>query len=442
MKPVLTLLSVIALLSSVSYSQRQTVNLTFTAELNGAYLQLNSAKVINLNLGNEAMTYWPDTVLTMNINPGDLLLLIGYAFYEPVNVSETDQNRNQFELSQVYPNPVRESSTLSVHIPEAGYLEIIITDQLGRRIATSDRQLSAGNHLYRFTPGNTSLYFMTVRWKDLSRTLKVISQCSDAGSICNIEYMGDAGAEPQVKQSLHADFVFQESGILDSPSENTTYTFQFATNIPCPGIPTVSYGGQVYNTLQIFSQCWLKENLNLGTMIQGSEDMTDNDIFEKYCYNDDEINCNKYGGLYQWNEVMQYTTIEGSQGICPPGWHVPSDQDWNVLEGAVDSQVDIGDPEWDLSMTFRGFDAGINLKSTTEWYSNGDGTDIYGFSGLPGGYRETNNSFYNVTHQGYWYTSTMSGYPMKHGFYGNNDGVYRGGSLNKTGLSLRCIKDY
>ena len=75
-----------------------------------------------------------------------------------------------------------------------------------------------------------------------------------------------------------------QSGVLDSPEDNKSYTFQFATNIPCPGTPTVEYEGQIYNTIQIFSQCWLKENLNVGTMIQGGVGMSDNGLVEKYCY--------------------------------------------------------------------------------------------------------------------------------------------------------------
>jgi len=69
---------------------------------------------------------------------------------------------------------------------------------------------------------------------------------------------------PSLKQSqLKAGLVVQESGILDTPDYDTGYTFQFATNIPCPGTPTVTYEGQVNNTIQIFSQCWFKENLNV-----------------------------------------------------------------------------------------------------------------------------------------------------------------------------------
>ncbi|MEA3479507.1 MAG: FISUMP domain-containing protein [Bacteroidota bacterium] len=118
----------------------------------------------------------------------------------------------------------------------------------------------------------------------------------------------------------------------------------------CTGTPTVNYEGQVYNTVQIFNQCWLKENLNVGTMIQGTEEMTNNGIVEKYCYLNFTSYCEMYGGLYQWHEMMGYDTISGSQGICPTGWHIPSDEECKVLEGSTDSQFVIGDTEWDKVM--------------------------------------------------------------------------------------------
>ena len=81
--------------------------------------------------------------------------------------------------------------------------------------------------------------------------------------------------------------------------------------------------------------------------------MTDNGTMEKYCYNNEPDSCTKYGGLYQWDEMMQYTTQQGVQGICPPGWHLPTDEEWKVLEGAVDSQYGIGDPEWDIKVAMN-----------------------------------------------------------------------------------------
>ena len=76
---------------------------------------------------------------------------------------------------------------------------------------------------------------------------------------------------------------------------------------------------QIYNTVQIGSQCWMAENLNVGTMISGLDAMYNNGVIEKYCYNNDPLNCNIYGGLYQWNEMMHYSTQQGIQGICPAG---------------------------------------------------------------------------------------------------------------------------
>ncbi|MBK7175282.1 MAG: hypothetical protein IPH84_19155 [Bacteroidales bacterium] len=90
-----------------------------------------------------------------------------------------------------------------------------------------------------------------------------------------------------------------------------------------------SRDGKEYNTVLIDSQCWLAENLNIGTRINGSDNQTNNGVIQKYCMNDLESNCSIYGGLYQWDEMMNYTSSSsanpsGRQGICPEGWHIPS----------------------------------------------------------------------------------------------------------------------
>ncbi|MBK7631804.1 MAG: hypothetical protein IPJ23_14080 [Ignavibacteriales bacterium] len=82
----------------------------------------------------------------------------------------------------------------------------------------------------------------------------------------------------------------------------------------------IIYEGKTYGTVLIGTQCWMKENLNVGTMIQGNSNQSNNGVKEKYCYNNDTANCSIYGGLYQWNEAMQYVTTEGARGICPEGW--------------------------------------------------------------------------------------------------------------------------
>ncbi|MCP4252684.1 MAG: hypothetical protein GY775_04615 [Candidatus Scalindua sp.] len=90
--------------------------------------------------------------------------------------------------------------------------------------------------------------------------------------------------------------------------------------------------GNLYDTVQIGSQCWMAENLNVGTMVEGSMDQPYDTVIEKYCYRNILDNCNAYGGLYQWREMMQYVTTEGTQGICPTGWHIPTDAEWKTLE--------------------------------------------------------------------------------------------------------------
>ena len=70
-------------------------------------------------------------------------------------------------------------------------------------------------------------------------------------------------------------------------------------------------------------------------MIQGNQNAANNGVIEKYCYNDDPNNCNTYGGLYQWNEAMQYVTTQGAQGICPSGWHIPTYAKLQTLKTAV-----------------------------------------------------------------------------------------------------------
>ena len=104
---------------------------------------------------------------------------------------------------------------------------------------------------------------------------------------------------------------------------------------PCPGILSVNYGGSTYRTVQIGSQCWLSENLNVGSMVKSGSGQINNNTIEKYCYNDQTANCQKYGALYHWSEAMQYDTSEGSKGICPAGWHVPTLADITKLELTV-----------------------------------------------------------------------------------------------------------
>ena len=210
----------------------------------------------------------------------------------------------------------------------------------------------------------------------------------------------------------------------------------------CEGYVTVPHGGQVYHTVAIGDQCWLRENLNIGVMAKGGEVPSNNDTIEKYCFDDDTANCNKYGGLYMWKEMMNHFPLQGSQGICPNGWHIPSDDEWKELEGFVDSQHGVGDPVWD-EIYYRGFDAGKHLKALLGWISGGNGDNSFDFKALPGGYWEISFSFVRAGEEAHFWSSTHdSGHngrerTLKY----DNDQVSRSYSWDESAFSVRCLRD-
>ncbi len=261
-------------------------------------------------------------------------------------------------------------------------------------------------------------------------------------------------------EDINMDNIIKYSGPGNDPSiiiqnlvgltGSTSITSIYYSIVP-QGIPAFQCGdtltdvrdGQRYATVQIGFQCWMAENLNIGTRIDGSNNQINNDTTEKYCYNNIADNCNLYGGLYQWDEMMQYVTTSGVQGICPPDWHISTDEEWKVLEGTVDSQYSIGDPVWNITGGFRGYDAGLNLKSTVGWNSSGNGTDLYGFSAIPAGVRDINGNFSDMGNwAAFWCSMQISSNGgLVRGLYFNNNDVYRSGEYKEEGYSVRCIKD-
>jgi uncharacterized protein (TIGR02145 family) len=419
------------------------MELTFSAENNGASVPLDSIKVMNRTQGGETMIYWPDHSLSLEIEPRDLLLFVGYATLSGLGIQEIKKEKGDFQLFQSYPNPTKGHSLVSMMVPEEGTVRIVATDMQGREVIAYERYLERGCHSFCFTPGDGDLYLLSASYKGTTQSIKIVNAEPAKGINSRLEYIGSVECEPKTRLKSLQTGAVKQSGILASPSSDNEYHFQFATKIPCPGTPTVEYVGQVYNTIQVFSQCWLKENLNVGTMIEGTIEQSNNGTIEKYCYNNEPDSCTKYGGLYLWDEMMQYTTQQGAKGICPTGWHLPTDEEWKVLEGAVDSQYGIGDSTWD-DWGWRGTDAGTKLKTTSCWNANGNGTDLFGFSGLPGGNRLSGGGFYYIGITGYWWTSTESNDYSAWGRYlgSGPPGVARGNDNKGSGFSVRCLRDY
>jgi uncharacterized protein (TIGR02145 family) len=201
--------------------------------------------------------------------------------------------------------------------------------------------------------------------------------------------------------------------------------------IPCmanaqtTGTLTDKRDGRRYRTVIIGNQRWMAENLNYGKRIEGNAGQTNNGTVEKYCYNNLETNCDTHGALYQWDEMMQYSTGSMHQGICPDGWHIPSDEEWKDLELFLGMNVKGAD-----STGFRGTNQGTQLKI--------GGTS--GFDAALDGYMTTANNFMrNGTGNCFWTSTDLYARYLLN----TSPQVYRWDTpLKSYGLSLRCVMDY
>jgi len=199
--------------------------------------------------------------------------------------------------------------------------------------------------------------------------------------------------------------------------------FSFKTKSACDGAKSVSFDGKTYKTIEIGNLCWLQENLNTGVLVQSLPSAFDqssvrkNNTVEKYCFNNDNNNCTSQGGLYDWAEMMRYTSNEGVQGICPDGWKIPSLGEWNSLI------MILGGPSLAGTPTKRG--------------------GASGFDAIAAGFRKPTGSFDNQGKTAYFWTSTaideVSAWGVMLQFGGSSLST---NSYSKfSGLSVRCIKN-
>jgi uncharacterized protein (TIGR02145 family) len=230
----------------------------------------------------------------------------------------------------------------------------------------------------------------------------------------------------------HNVYIFNDSLFIWTPLIMSTFFIS-----PFCGIPIVDFRDyQIYQTKKIGTQCWFKENLNYGTRIDAPSLQTDNGIPEKYCWNNDPDNCTEYGGLYEWGEMMNYSATSGARGLCPYGWHVPSENDWCILLTYLDPTVSCTGSGW------KGTDAGGKLKeeSTTHWTTPNTGaTNESGFTALPGnGYSD--GWFLPLgTYGNFWSSESYWLWKLKNDdarIYHANEG------FPVSRWSVRCIRDY
>ncbi len=240
------------------------------------------------------------------------------------------------------------------------------------------------------------------------------------------------------------------TGNITGLTDGTTYYYRaYATNSAGTTYgqelsfitPVTDIEGNLYKTAVIGTKVWMAENLKV-TKFNDNTDITlastDVDWIvlagPGYCWysNDPDYNKPVYGALYNWHAA-------NSANICPTGWHVATDAEYNALEtslGLAQADVDI----WG----WRGTDHGSKMKSATGWNAGENGTNTSGFTALPGGYRYYSDGEYNGQNSiGYFWTATE--HDTDRGWYrrldGNSAAVYKASTDKRAGKSIRCVKN-
>ena len=210
--------------------------------------------------------------------------------------------------------------------------------------------------------------------------------------------------------------------------------------------------GEVYETVQIDDQCWFAENLNSGEKLTGFDAPSDNDVIEKYCYEDEDSNCDVYGGLYTWEEAMQYEGDEPNQGACPEGWVIPTDNDFHQLESYLKTDGESCDPN--RSDFEEGWDcvpAGAKLREegNNHWAEHRNdpceraNCNSSGFTLLPSGYRLPDGLSRRLGENALLWTSTTmdNDNAWRREVSYTNISIYRDERRKNTALAVRCLKN-
>jgi len=263
-----------------------------------------------------------------------------------------------------------------------------------------------------------------------------------------ITYTPEQELQPDTKYFvLVQPKAFRDEGGLLYEGISNRDRWSFSTNNEFTGNVT-DIEGNIYKTVKIGNQWWMAENLKTtryaddSAMINGAgAGIISGDYTTKYyfAYDNNDTNVETYGRLYTWAAAMNGSEIERSQGACPNGWHLPSDDEWKELEiflGMSQTETD--------TWGWRGTNEGKKLKSTDDWYNNGNGTNEIGFKALPAGKRQDRNGlFVSVHNYAHFWSSTLE----ESKFAWERELLYSINQINRVyynrseGFSVRCIQN-
>ena len=231
MKSILLISLLVLLLILSASSQKSDVQLTFTAVDNENPVMLDSIRVINRTNGGDTLLHWPDTIL-----------LLSYK-----NQPEYELGEDLFQVFRCYPNPVKNSTTVSIYVPKNNRVNILVSDINGKLVISTWYHLEKGYHSFRFTPGSADLYFFIAQYMWESSSVKILQPFPGINPSASLHYLGHHIHEKllgninavQVLSFRPGDELlftgysgYQNADIPDKPEDDRTYIFEFSGKNP------------------------------------------------------------------------------------------------------------------------------------------------------------------------------------------------------------------
>ena len=430
------------ILTFSSIISAQDVVITVTGKHYDMILELDTIKVFNYSNGTSLrLTELPAGITDYEIN-------LTQSSYHSITTLQ-----NNDERIELYSNELNKSVIL-VTVSEPSQIYIDVFEVSGKLLRSSEIECSIGENLIEVNTNCVSI--IRVRTSHLIAGYKSVGIWNNNElSINRINALvtNRHTDTDNKKKSIKSNFSYQPGDSLKITVCKDTYHSNFVVKTPenldhyiiylskpCSGAETLSdFDGNVYNTVQIGNQCWMKENLKTvhyadGTALIDGTGMT-SDSHSKYWfdYDDNPENSEIYGKLYAWAAVMNgegssNTAPSGVQGVCPHGWHVPSKAEWITLANYLGGGL-----------------AGGKLKTPGYEYWNFPNTGAdnkSGFSALPGG-RLVFSDYVQVNQQCFFSVCTKDTSPLLFHLSTLN-GNYSCGSdagTQQQGFSVRCVKD-
>lgn len=462
----------LTILFCVTAEAQSNIMVTFTGRTTeGQYVNpeiIDSITVENLTRGWKETLLWHDTMYQLNVTTG-----IG-----------TMETKNDIFLHAA-PNPFNATTMIYLSITEPDEITMEIVDMQGRVLVANNYELlQSGMHSFYVTLSRPGTYVLLAHVKGKDLSTKLINTGNGGKDV--VEYSHNVSIETQNIIS-HNQKIFSSKGESQHPfqlgdqmrymafvsglaSADVTHSQNQSEEIllifntsydghPCPVTSTVTdYDGNVYNTVQIGNQCWMKENLRTthhadGTNIALTTGYVSSTI--AYCYRPDNSSSTvpDYGYLYNYAAVMygadfSNTNPSGVQGICPDNWHIPSKAEWEQLNKYVSC--------WSMNLCDNNSNyIAKAISSTTGWESStnvcavgnfSNSNNITGFSALPAGDNIHSNSrdfgkntYFWSTTRGYYNYEIPAYIPrlnfgQPYLFIDYTDATTRG-------FSVRCLRD-